>query len=104
MLISGSLTGCATSKFRIGQAYSDKAKANVAKEALAAAEKIVQEARRMPSFPAQCERQWRSGVIMGDRFDTATKKTDNALGGANKQIAWCAAWYHRNRLAREPKK
>lgn len=98
------MTGCATDKWLLGQAYSDKAKADVAKEAVAAAEKIVQEARRMPSFPPECRRRWRSGVTMGDRFDTATKKTDNALYEANKQIAKCAAWYDRTRLAREPKK
>ncbi|AZO29444.1 hypothetical protein [Mesorhizobium sp. M1B.F.Ca.ET.045.04.1.1] len=103
-MISISLTGCATNKWLLGQAYSDKAKADAAKEALAAAEKVVQDARRMPPYPPQCERQWHSGVTMGDRFDTATKKTDNALGGANGQIAWCAAWYHRNERAREPKK
>lgn len=103
-LISGSLTGCATNKWLLGQAYSDKAKANVAKEAVAAAERIVQEARRMPDYPALCRRQWHSGVLLQDRFDTATKKSDNALGGANGQIAWCAAWYDRNKLAREPKK
>lgn len=98
------MTGCATNKWRISQAYSDKAKANVAKEAVAAAERIVQEARRMPAYPLECRLQHRSGVTMGDRFDTATKKTDIALGDANKQIAKCAAWYDRNRLAREPKK
>ncbi|MER9768852.1 hypothetical protein NKJ09_22630 [Mesorhizobium sp. M0189] len=102
-MISSSLTGCATNRALLGQAYGDKAKANVAKEAVTAAEKIVQEARRMPAYPAECRKQWRSGVGLGDRFDTAAKKTDNALGGANKQIANCTAWYDRTRKAREPK-
>lgn len=97
------MTGCATNKALFGQAYADKAKANAAKDAVTAAEKIVQEARRMPDFPVECRKLWRSGVALGDRLDTATKKTDNALGGANKQIAKCAAWYDRTRKAREPK-
>lgn len=103
MLTSLSLTGCGTDRALFNRAAVDKARAGQVEVALAAAEKSVQEARRMPLLPSECRKQWRSGVQLGDRLDVATKKTDIALGGANKQINKCAAWYDATRRAREPK-
>lgn len=97
------LSGCATDKFRLNQAYSDKAKAEASATALGVAEKRVQEARRMPSYPARCKRTHRSGVMLNDRLDVANEKGDIALGAANDQIIWCTAWYAKNFNAREPK-
>lgn len=103
MLTSICLSGCATDKFRLNRAYSDKAKAEAAKTALAEAEKRVQEARRMPVYPAYCKQKHYSGVLLHDRLDVANEKGDIALGAANDQIAWCATWYAKNFDAREPK-
>ncbi|MGX9145956.1 hypothetical protein [Mesorhizobium sp. 128a] len=98
------MTGCGTDKAKLlGDAYTDKAKVDVAKEVTAAAEKIVQEARRMPVYPAQCRRHGHTGVALNDWYDVANQKADNAMGEINKQIDWCAAWYDRNQKAREPK-
>jgi hypothetical protein len=102
-LICSSTTGCATNSFRINAAYADKAKADQVKVALAIAEKRVQQARRMPDYPAVCDTLWHSGVELADRLDVAAKKGDIALGGANKQITACAAWYRKTQAAREPK-
>jgi hypothetical protein len=98
-----STTGCATNKARIDAAAADKARAGQVEVALAAAEKQVQQARRMPDYPAGCRALHFSGVEIADRYDVATKKTDIALGDANKQIGKCAAWYDRTQKGREPK-
>lgn len=87
----------------MNQAYSAKAKAETTPTALAEAEKRVQEARRMPVYPARCKETHRSGVLLNDRLDVANQKGDDALGAANDQIIWCAAWYIKNFDAREPK-
>ncbi|MER9524067.1 hypothetical protein NKI96_10825 [Mesorhizobium sp. M0292] len=102
-MVSLSTTGCATNSFRLNTAYADKAKADQVKVALAAAEKRVQEARRMPDWPAICDTLWHSGVQVKDGINVATWKGDVALGGANKQIIKCAAWYRKTQAAREPK-
>ncbi|RWX70473.1 hypothetical protein EN780_03500 [Mesorhizobium sp. M4B.F.Ca.ET.089.01.1.1] len=103
VLTSICLTGCATDRFRLNQAYADRAKAEASKTALAEAEKRVQEARRMPVYPERCKRTHHSGVVLGDRLDVANEKGDIALGAANDQTIWCAAWYAKNYDAREPK-
>ncbi|MGX7874444.1 hypothetical protein ACVDG5_018280 [Mesorhizobium sp. ORM6] len=97
------MSGCATDRFRLNQAYSDKAKAETTRTALAEAEKRVQEARRMPVYPERCKQTHHSGVLLNDRLDVANQKGDDALGDANKQIIQCAAWYAKNFDAREPK-
>lgn len=103
MLISLSMTGCATDKAAFSRAQADKARAGQVEVALAAAEKSVQQARLMPLLPSECRKTWKSGVQLGDRLDVAAKKGDIALGGANKQIAGCAAWYDRTRMSRQAK-
>lgn len=102
-LTSVCLSGCGTDRFRLNQAYSDKAKAESVRVALAEAEKRVLEARRMPVYPTDCRRHHHSGVTLHDRLDVANQKADNALGDANKQTDECAAWYDKNFKAREPK-
>ncbi len=103
-LVSLCLTACATDKAALlSKAYTDKASVDSAKEATTAAEKIVQEARRMPMLPAECRQHWRSGILLHDRLDTANLKADAALGGVNRQIDGCAGWYDATRAAREPK-
>lgn len=94
------LAGCATDKAKFATAEADKARAAQVEVALASAEKSVQQARQMPLLPSECRRLWRSGIELGDRLDVAAKKSDIALGNANKQIAGCAAWYDRTRKAR----
>ncbi|MER9833425.1 hypothetical protein NKJ28_00410 [Mesorhizobium sp. M0145] len=97
------MTGCATNKALLGQAYTDKAKAEAAQTALQAAEKRVQEARRMPDWPDKCRRHHHSGIVLGDRQSVANKKADNAIGAANDQTDACAALYDAWQKAREPK-
>lgn len=96
------MTACATDRAALGQAYTDKAKVVAAREATAAAEKIVQEARRMPEYPAACRRHQHSGVLLKDTLPVANQKADNAIGAGNKQTDFCAAWYDQRRAAREP--
>jgi hypothetical protein len=97
------LTACATDRAKLGDAYVAKVKIDAAKEATAAAEKIVQEARRIPLLPSECRSHWHSGIMLHDRLDTANVKADGALGGANRQIDKCAAWWDEIRKSREPK-
>ena len=105
LLTSFCLAGCGTNKAQrsLNEALADKAKANAAQVALRAADKAITEARRMPTYPPECLKEWRSGTKLGDRLDVSNVKYDQALGGANGQIRWCGEWYLRNWKAREPK-
>ncbi|RWO06302.1 MAG: hypothetical protein EOS07_21925 [Mesorhizobium sp.] len=102
-MTSSFLTGCATNKALLAKAYTDKAKAEAAQTALQAAEKRVQEARRMPAWPDECRRHHHSGIVLGDRQDVANWKADNAIGAGNDQTDACAALYDKWRNAREAK-
>ncbi|TPL40714.1 hypothetical protein [Mesorhizobium sp. B2-4-6] len=97
------MTACGTDKAKLSQAYVDKAKVDAAQEATAAAAKLIEEARRMPPYPGQCEKHGHTGVVLNDWYDVANQKADNTVGDLNKQIDWCAAWYHRIWKSREPK-
>lgn len=105
LLTSFSLAGCATNRFQksLDEAYADRARANAAQVALQAADKAIEQARRMPPYPPECLKEWKSGTRLGDRLDASNIKYDQALGGANGQIRWCGEWYLRNWKAREPK-
>jgi len=99
------LAGCTTNKAQrqVEASAAAKATASTAPVALQAADAVIAEARRMPDLPSECRRIWHSGILKGDRLDVANIKADQALGGANNQIRWCAGWYDRTRTAREPK-
>lgn len=103
--ISFSLTGCATNRFQksLNEAYADRARANAAQVALQAADKAIEEARRMPEYPHECRTEWRSGTLLTDKQSVSNIKYDQALGSANSQIRKCAGWYDQTRAAREPK-
>lgn len=105
LLISSFLTGCGTSRIQqsLNDTYADKARADAAQVALRAADKAIDEARRMPDFPAECRLTWRSGTLLDEDSGVSNLKYDQALGRANKQITWCAGWYDRTKAAREPK-
>jgi hypothetical protein len=99
------LTGCATNKAQrsLAEAYADKARADAAQVAMRAADKAIEDARRMPDLPAECRRTWRSGTQLDEDAGASNLKYDQALGDANKQITWCAGWYDRTQAGREPK-
>lgn len=101
--ISSFLTGCTTDRAAFSAAYVEKVKADAVKTALAEAEKRVQEARRLPLWPADCRRHHHSGIDLGDGLYVANKKADIAIGNANDQTDACAALFDKWRRAREPK-
>lgn len=85
-LALASLAGCATDKARIEGAARTSAQAGLVDKAIEAGSKT-------PDLPADCRRQERSGVKVGDRLDIAALKTDAALSRANARVARCAAWH-----------
>lgn len=50
-------------------------------------------ARAMPDLPGDCRAEERSGVVLGERLDAATLRTDQALNRANQRVRRCAGWY-----------
>lgn len=49
--------------------------------------------RELPDQPGDCKRTARSGIVVGDRLDTALVKMDYALTRANNRTARCSQWY-----------
>ena len=83
--ISLCLTGCASNRSLIAQAAADKANADLAGQA-------IEEARKLPAKPADCEKKETSGVVVGDRLDVAYLKAERAIQRGNARIERCAAW------------
>lgn len=51
--------------------------------------------RALPNYPGECRVKHRSGIVAGDRLDTAVQKLDGALVRYERQVDFCAAWYKR---------
>lgn len=53
----------------------------------------IEAAKVLPDLPDDCRRHAKTGVVIGDRLDTAVLKINGALGRQVTRTDRCAGWY-----------
>ena len=90
------MTGCASDAARrLAEAERAKAEASIVSEAL--------KPTPLPDLPPDCRTKEYSGARLGDRFDTALFKAEDALWRTRQRTARCAAFYDQVKAGRAAK-